>query len=160
MNVLTIFFQSEDNSTPPPVGSGSAATDILSESGDVNPSSKVTTQDPSDALYAADALQVATQTYPWLYMSSMLDACFTEAERSAKVIFTKILLPPDQHTLERTWYSRNSSLPGRSSFYRWEIAIRKSTVDWVLWWAQFQYCTFPLASLTQLASDIIVSAVC
>ncbi|KAL9713162.1 hypothetical protein Ac2012v2_004403 [Leucoagaricus gongylophorus] len=75
---------SEDNSTPPPVGSGSAATDILSESGDVNPSSKVTTQDPSDALYAADALQVATQTYPWLYMSSMLDACFTEAERSAK----------------------------------------------------------------------------
>ena len=95
-------FQSEDNSTPPPVGSGSAATDILSESGDVNPSSKVTTQDPSDALYAADALQVVTQTYPWLYMSSMLDACFTEAERSAKVIFTKILLPPDQHTLERT----------------------------------------------------------
>lgn len=33
----------------------------------------------------SDPLQVAAQTYPWLYMNSTLDACFADAEKTAEV---------------------------------------------------------------------------
>ncbi len=33
----------------------------------------------------SDPLQIAAQVYPWMYMTSTLDACFKDAETTAKV---------------------------------------------------------------------------
>ncbi|KAG6861960.1 hypothetical protein C0995_009144 [Termitomyces sp. Mi166 len=52
-----------------------------------NLSESTTNSKPSAAdkpIPTSDSLQVAAQLYPWIYMTSTLDACFESAEQSAK----------------------------------------------------------------------------
>jgi hypothetical protein len=63
-----------------------------SEPTDTESSNLLKSAEPSQTLPpTADSLQVAAQRYPWLYMSSTLDACFAEAEKTASVCLTSNL---------------------------------------------------------------------
>ena len=88
--------------------------------GDVNPSS-----DSLNVPHAVDALQVAAQTYPWLYMNSTLDACFTKAEQSAKVRFTKTLPSSNPHA----YYRELDILENRVSQDEADVADEKALYE-------------------------------
>ncbi|KAF9448997.1 hypothetical protein P691DRAFT_590675 [Macrolepiota fuliginosa MF-IS2] len=77
----TVAVNSDEN-PPSPVVTHEEPSQVAgpSESTDSAPSQSAP---PVSLPPNVDPLQVAAQTYPWLYMSSTLDACFAEAEKTA-----------------------------------------------------------------------------
>lgn len=80
---LHVLEANKNEFVQPPVDS-KAPQDTPERREDESLAHSSTTDGPSVVPPTADPLQVAAQTYPWLYMNSTLDACFAEAEKNAK----------------------------------------------------------------------------
>jgi hypothetical protein len=74
----------EDKAMHTPV-TAEALQDSLAEATEAEPAAKPNTTQTPVIPSTAEPLQIAAQTYPWIYMSSTLDACFAGSQKTAKV---------------------------------------------------------------------------